>query len=245
MPTIWARLQSVGRTDWFVDFPASFAATPKPVIIGRLASATLCLSDCMTVSNRHVTLEQRVSEDGKRTVVLYETSSNGTFINNVLYQKGQTKELGDGDEVSFPSDGVDSDKKQDYTFVFHVIDESFSSSNAGPKKTKGETVSSEWTFIQEQCDELSKEAARLAATLYTNSDKVKALATLMKSDDTNYKDPVVEVAKSMLTALQVAEARLHVLGDEKTLADIGSNKWIKELKRLGVEITDEMSSITK
>lgn len=227
MPTIWARLQSVGRSDWFVDFPASFANAPKPVVIGRISSATLSLSDCMTISNRHVTLEQRVSEDGKRTVVLYETSSNGTFINSVLYQKGQSKELADGDEVMFPADGVEPDKKQDYIFLFHVLDESFSAANRGAKL---ETASSEWTFIQEQCDELSKEAARLAATIYANSDRVKTLSKNLSAAP-EAKHPFADIAEAMLAAMQEGSDRLKVHGEGDILR---VKHWETELRIRGI-----------
>jgi pSer/pThr/pTyr-binding forkhead associated (FHA) protein len=257
MPRIWARLQSIGRSDWVVEFPASYASGSKPITIGRNPTSTLCLTDNMTVSNRHITLEQRVSEqDGRRIVIMHESSSNGTLVNGVQYQKGQSVELTPGAEISFPcEDTMRNDKKSDFTFVFQVlaeeVEEGFvgNSAEGNPledKKKNKSQPSEEWLKLQEQCDALAREAGRLAASVYVNSDKIHELAVVLTQPSNNndgdsgpiYKDPLEEAARDMLLLLKVAEEKLKSLGDEETVQKIDSQKWEITLSKLGITTTD-------
>jgi len=196
----------------------------------------------MTVSNKHIILEQKVSDtDGRRVVVMHENSSNGTVVNGVQYNRGQTVELTPGAEISFPcEDATKNDKKQEFTFIFHVLEEE-KEGDDGTKKAKVHT-SSEWIMLQEQCDELAKEAARLAASVYVNSDKVRELAhTLTASEskgedgaEVEFKDPLEEAARAMLALLKIAEEKLHAVGDQQTAKEIDYRKWELILSRLGV-----------
>lgn len=208
-----------------MDFPIlSYAAAKQPMqTIGRNPASTLCLTDNMTVSNRHVSLEQHLSKEGRRSVVLHESSSNGTWVNGVQYHKGSSLELRSGAEVSFPcEDTMSVDRKKDFTFVFQVLGESLD------KPHEPHEPATEWIKLQEQCDELSKEAARLAASVYSNNGQLQSLNTLLISQP---RDDITEhKAFEMLQALKQAEARLRTLGDQDTADCLASHPWEQVLK---------------
>jgi len=236
MPSVWARLQSLGRPDWYVEFPSSYTQATKPMAVGRFPGSALTLTDNKLVSNKHIVLEQKFSEKhGGRVVVLHETSSNGTCVNGIRYEKGQTVELTPGTEIIFPCE--DNATKLDFTFEFQVFSEEIDGkgekSNARMQQSSSQPTA-DWSMLQEQCDELAREAARLAASVYSNSDKLKQLNETIKPGEASFRDPLEEAARGMLGLLKVAEDRLRVLGDIQTADSLAHHKWELTLSKLGV-----------
>jgi hypothetical protein len=87
--------------------------------------------------------------------------------------------------------------------------------------------------LQEQCDALALQAARVGASVYANSDKVAQLAK--EALEHAEKDPLEDLAVEMLAALQAAAKRLSELGDAEGARQIPIQVLEKRLKGLGVQ----------
>lgn len=215
---IWAKLQSQTRPEWLIEFP-TYRPKAVPITIGRNPACTLCLQENLTISNRHVMLETKDLSNGKRTVVLHESSSNGTEIMGKLYSKGSQVTLIDGMQIAFP---VEEGKhvKSDFTFVFTEIeddDESAEEVESSDETTK--LLMEELQAIQLQCDSLAVEASRLCASTMKPSNKNSDLES---------------VTLLLLESLQHAHQRLRDMGSPDDEGEENASAWEQHLERLGV-----------
>lgn len=211
---IWAKLESRTRPEWVIEFP-TYRPKAAPITIGRNPSCTLCLCDNLTISNRHVLLEVKDLASGKRSVVMHESSSNGTEVDGKLYSKGAKVPLAHGSQVVFPiEEGTHS--KSDFTFVFTEFKEEDGGGDGdGEDESPQALLVQELHAIQLQCDALAIEASRLCAR------------TLKPSTS-----PLETMAVDMLRALQAAQHRLAALGEDVELDQ--TDEWQAKLRALGI-----------
>jgi len=86
--------------------------------------------------------------------------------------------------------------------------------------------------LQEQCDTLAVQAARVGASIYANSDKIAQIAR--EALEHAEQDPLEVLSLEMLKALRVAEKHLIDSGNFKAADELQLQAFEKRLQRLNI-----------
>lgn len=255
---VWATLKSKGAIKEKCAYFSTERVIP-PITIGRHPASSIVLND-PHVSSKHATLEQIVTSNGEYKVFVTETSSNGTYLNGFLLKRGERTELNDKDVLSLPCD--EGEDKNDYTFEFNLLNnppppfvvvnnnnnnENDKNDNnndndddgIGAEEVVMETIK-EWTTLKEQCEIISRETARLAASVYSNSDVIKEILSVSSSNNYNevYVSPVENLVRELFVALKKSNQILLV-----TAAENNNNNTITTIQKTQEELEEKYKTI--
>lgn len=188
-----------------IDFPTHIDRT---VTIGRHPASSLVLPD-MHISSKHLTLRQ-ITSNGYRKIFIEDTSSNGTWVNGERIAKAVPMELKHGDEVSFPCEETNRQEYSFVFRIIgsniassplSTLASTLTTTSPNQQISADDTTGvasalatspgllpdfidnqmlEEWKLIQDQCDSISREASRVAATVYESSENIQELLALTR-----------------------------------------------------------------
>ncbi len=186
-----------------IEFPTHIDRT---VTIGRHPASSLVLPD-MHISSKHLTLRQ-ITSNGFRKIFIEDTSSNGTWVNGERIAKAVPIELKHGDELSFPCEEANR-QEYSFVFKIigsnvasSPLSTLTSTMTTSPNQVSADDATGaistittspgllpdfvdnqileEWKLLQDQCDSISREASRVAATVYESSENIQELLALTR-----------------------------------------------------------------